>query len=158
MAKRKPKKDYQEILDKALSKDYEGTKEQRQEDICESWNQLHNLSDKKTQQKNGIVYTPVEVVDFILKSIEILTEKEFGVTLDDEKVEVLDPFAGTGIFGARYADLGHDTDNLTCYELDPETAEIANKNISISAGKEFDNCLALDTFQLYEDGLVKPND
>lgn len=133
------KKDYNELLNKALSKNYKD----RQEDLCEAWNEIHN-KDKKTNQKNGIVYTPQEVVDFIINSIACLAKKEFNVDLD--KCEILDPFAGTGIFGARLADLGYSIDNLTCYEIDPETAEIANKNISISADKEYSGCIAKDTF------------
>ena len=49
----------------------------------------------------GIVYTPVEVVDFIVNSADHVVRQEFGRSLSDEGVHVLDPFTGTGIFLVR---------------------------------------------------------
>ena len=49
----------------------------------------------------GIVYTPVEIVDFILNSADHVVRREFGRSLSDEGVHVLDPFTGTGIFLVR---------------------------------------------------------
>ncbi|WP_228043635.1 hypothetical protein [Dolichospermum sp. LEGE 00246] len=49
----------------------------------------------------GIVYTPVEVVDFIIKSADFALKQEFGVGLTDEGVHILDPFTGTGTFMVR---------------------------------------------------------
>ena len=46
----------------------------------------------------GIVYTPVEIVDFIIRSADAVCRKHFGQGLTDESVNVLDPFAGTGTF------------------------------------------------------------
>ena len=48
--------------------------------------------------KLGIVYTPVELVDFILRSADAVARQEFGRGLTDEDVHVLDPFTGTGTF------------------------------------------------------------
>ena len=56
---------------------------------------------KKEADRLGIVYTPVEVVDFILHSADEVLQQEFGRSLSDEGVHVLDPFAGAGIFLAR---------------------------------------------------------
>ena len=56
---------------------------------------------KKDAERLGIVYTPVEVVDFILHSADEVLRKEFGRSLSDEGVHVLDPFAGAGVFLAR---------------------------------------------------------
>jgi len=44
----------------------------------------------------GIVYTPQEIVDFILNSVEEILKTEFGRSLGDQGVHVIDPFVGTG--------------------------------------------------------------
>jgi predicted helicase len=49
----------------------------------------------------GIVYTPVECVDFIIHSVNDILKKEFGRSLTDENVHILDPFTGTGTFITR---------------------------------------------------------
>ena len=46
----------------------------------------------------GIVYTPVELVDFIIRSTAAICDKEFGRPIGSENVHVLDPFTGTGTF------------------------------------------------------------
>ena len=46
----------------------------------------------------GIVYTPVEIVDFIIRSADAVCRAEFGVGLTAENVNILDPFTGTGTF------------------------------------------------------------
>ena len=60
-------------------------------------------------QKLGIVFTPIEAVDFILRSADGALREHFGgKTLSDEGVHILDPFTGTGTFVARFLqkDLG----------------------------------------------------
>lgn len=54
-----------------------------------------------TAKKLGIVFTPIEVVDFILRSADDALKKYFGKSLSDEGVHILDPFTGTGTFIAR---------------------------------------------------------
>ena len=56
---------------------------------------------KKDADRLGIVYTPKEIVDFILASADRVLRDEFGRSLGDEGVHVLDPFTGTGIFLVR---------------------------------------------------------
>ncbi|MCZ2159234.1 DEAD/DEAH box helicase family protein, partial [Bartonella sp. 220] len=56
---------------------------------------------KRTTDKLGIVYTPVEVVDFIIHSVDDVLRKEFGKSLGSRGVSVLDPFTGTGTFITR---------------------------------------------------------
>ena len=53
---------------------------------------------KKEAERLGIVYTPIEVVDFILHSADEVLQQEFGKRLTDEGVHILDPFTGTGTF------------------------------------------------------------
>uniref|UniRef100_UPI0035CFDB25 type ISP restriction/modification enzyme n=1 Tax=Bartonella sp. AA89HNZF TaxID=3243442 RepID=UPI0035CFDB25 len=56
---------------------------------------------KKTTDKLGIVYTPVEVVDFIIHSVDDVLRHEFGKSLGSRGVSILDPFTGTGTFITR---------------------------------------------------------
>ena len=56
---------------------------------------------KKDADRLGIVFTPKEIVDFILASADRVLRDEFGRSLGDEGVHVLDPFTGTGIFLVR---------------------------------------------------------
>nr|MCR5039761.1 DEAD/DEAH box helicase family protein [Bacteroidales bacterium] len=60
----------------------------------------------KTVEKLGIVYTPVECVDFIIHSVEDILQKEFNTSLTNENVHILDPFTGTGTFITRLLQSG----------------------------------------------------
>ena len=75
--------------------------EARQRVLMELYEKFFATALKKEADRLGIVYTPVEVVDFILKSANHALRTEFGRSLSDLGVHVLDPFAGTGIFLAR---------------------------------------------------------
>ena len=55
-------------------------------------------ADPKEAGRSGIVYTPIEIVDFILRSADAVARQEFGKGLTDENVHILDPFTGTGTF------------------------------------------------------------
>lgn len=57
-------------------------------------------------ERLGIVYTPVEVVDFIIRSADDALKSEFGIGLTDKNVHVLDPFTGTGTFIVRLLQSG----------------------------------------------------
>ena len=52
-------------------------------------------------QRLGIVYTPVQIVDFIISSVEDVMQEEFKTSLNDDDIHILDPFAGTGTFISR---------------------------------------------------------
>lgn len=59
-----------------------------------------------TVEKLGIVYTPVECVDFIIHSVNDILKREFNTSLSDENVHILDPFTGTGTFITRLLQSG----------------------------------------------------
>jgi predicted helicase len=80
--------------------------EDRQRIVIELYNKFFKTAFPKTVEKLGIVYTPVEVVDFILHSVDDVLHKEFGRTLSDENVTVIDPFTGTGTFITRLVQSG----------------------------------------------------
>ena len=59
-----------------------------------------------TVEKLGTVYTPVECVDFIIRSVDDVLKAEFGTALTNENVHILDPFTGTGTFITRLLQIG----------------------------------------------------
>ncbi len=60
----------------------------------------------KTVDRLGIVYTPVECVDFIIHSVDDILQREFHSSLTKENVHILDPFTGTGTFMTRLLQSG----------------------------------------------------
>jgi len=78
----------------------------KQRIIVELYDKFFKTAFPKMVEKLGIVYTPVEVVDFIIRSTDALLRKEFGRSLSDENIHVLDPFTGTGTFMTRLLQSG----------------------------------------------------
>ncbi|MBR4617305.1 MAG: helicase, partial [Kiritimatiellae bacterium] len=70
--------------------------EGRQRVIYELYDKFFRTAFPKMSEQLGIVYTPVECVDFIINSVEDVLRKEFGQSLSDKDVHVIDPFTGTG--------------------------------------------------------------
>ena len=75
--------------------------EARQKVLLELYERFFAVALKKDAERLGIVYTPVKVVDFILRSADHALRQRFGRRLTDENVHVLDPFTGTGTFIVR---------------------------------------------------------
>ena len=75
--------------------------EARQKVLLELYERFFAVALKKDAERLGIVYTPVEVVDFILHSADHTLRQHFGRRLTDANVHVLDPFTGTGTFIVR---------------------------------------------------------
>lgn len=73
----------------------------KQKIIITLYDKFFSTGFKSTTERLGIVFTPVEVVDFIIKSVDVVLRKHFGKTLASENVHVLDPFTGTGTFITR---------------------------------------------------------
>ncbi|MER5304105.1 type ISP restriction/modification enzyme [Streptomyces lasiicapitis] len=80
--------------------------EGRQRVIIELYDKFFKTALPKTADALGIVYTPVEIVDFILRSTDQALAKHFGTSLSDEGVHILDPFTGTGTFIVRLLQSG----------------------------------------------------
>jgi predicted helicase len=80
--------------------------EGRQKIITELYEKFFKLAFPLTAASLGIVYTPVEVVDFIIQSVEASLRSEFGLSLTNADVHVLDPFTGTGTFIVRLLQSG----------------------------------------------------
>lgn len=80
--------------------------EGKQRIIVELYDKFFKTAFPKLVEKLGIVYTPVELVDFMLHSVDDILRREFGRGLTDENVHVLDPFTGTGTFITRLLQSG----------------------------------------------------
>ncbi|MCP1772525.1 putative helicase [Neisseria perflava] len=78
----------------------------KQEVIKELYDKFFNKAFPKLAEKMGIVYTPVEVVDFIIRSVEDVLQQEFGSSLNAKGVQIIDPFTGTGTFITRLLQSG----------------------------------------------------
>src|SRR5699024_4810931 len=73
----------------------------KQDIIIQLYDKFFKVGFKETTDRLGIVFTPTEVVDFIIHSVNDVMMKHFGKTLTSEGVHILDPFTGTGTFIAR---------------------------------------------------------
>ncbi|TFD26720.1 damage-inducible protein [Cryobacterium lyxosi] len=78
----------------------------RQSIIKELYETFFQNAFESTSKKHGIVYTPNEVVDFIIHSVDDVLREEFSTSLSDKGVHVLDPFTGTGTFIVRLLQSG----------------------------------------------------
>lgn len=142
--------------------------EGKQKIIVELYEKFFKTAFPKLVDKLGIVYTPIEVVDFIINSVEDILKKEFNRSLTDENVNILEPFVGTGTFISRLLQSG----NIKPKDLERKYKKeifaneivllayyIATVNIeniyhdlnNETEYKEFEGICLTDTFQLGED-------
>lgn len=148
--------------------------EGKQRVIVELYDKFFTTAFKKTVDRLGIVYTPIEIVDFILRSADEVLREEFGKGLTDEGVHILDGFTGTGTFIVRLLQSGlitpHDLARKYATELHAneilllayyiaavniETTYAALTNGDSESGtvyEPFTGLVLTDTFQSYEDG------
>lgn len=125
----------------------------------------------RLRDRLGIVYTPVEVVDFIIHSIDDLLKQEFGQSLGSEGVHIIDPFTGTGTFVTRLLQSGliskeqlphkykHEIHAnelvLLAYYIAAVNIEAVYYSLVGDEYQPFEGICLTDTFQLYEkDDLV----
>jgi predicted helicase len=118
----------------------------------------------KVADTHGIVYTPQPIVDFMVKSVEQILQKEFNKSLSDKGVHILDPFVGTGNFimrimkEMRKTSLSHKYQNeLHCNEVMLLPYYIASMNIEHQYFTEteqylpFEGICFVDTFEVIEE-------
>lgn len=139
----------------------------KQRIILELYEKFFKIALPSEVEKLGIVYTPQECVDFIIHSVEYLVNKEFGKSLSDHGVHIIDGFTGTGTFIVRLlqSEIIKSEDLMYKYTNDIHANEIvllayyiAAINIEetfheLSGSKEytpFEGIVLTDTFQLYE--------
>ncbi|MBQ4376957.1 MAG: DEAD/DEAH box helicase, partial [Bacteroidales bacterium] len=80
--------------------------EAKQKIVVELYDKFFTTAFPKVKEQLGIVYTPVEVVDFIIHSVEHVLNVQFHRSLNDRKVQIIDPFTGTGTFITRLLQSG----------------------------------------------------
>lgn len=80
--------------------------EAKQKIVVELYDKFFTTAFPKVKEQLGIVYTPVEVVDFIIHSVEHVLNEQFGRSLNDRNVKIIDPFTGTGTFITRLLQSG----------------------------------------------------
>ena len=156
---------YQSVKTRAAGID---NAEGKQRIIIELYDKFFKTAFPKLVEKLGIVYSPVEVVDFIIYSVNDILIKEFGRSISDENVHLLDPFTGTGTFITRLLQSGliskedllrKYTSEIHCNEIVLLAYYIAAVNIENTfhdlLGKDatyqaFEGICLTDTFQLGE--------
>lgn len=141
----------------------------KQKIIKELYEKFFSQAFKATSEKMGIVYTPNEVVNYILHATDRILRKEFGKCLADEGVRILDPFTGTGTF---VVNLLQDEELIPTEKLPNKYASeiycneilllayyIATINIEHAYHSRvpqeyvpFEGGVLTDTFQMHEDG------
>ncbi|GAA7573689.1 hypothetical protein HpBHB4_11780 [Helicobacter pylori] len=89
---------YESVKTEAL---HAKSQKSQQELIKNLYNTFFKEAFKKQSEKLGIVYTPIEVVDFILRATNGILKKHFNTDFNDKNITIFDPFTGTGSFIAR---------------------------------------------------------
>lgn len=159
----------------ALERFYESVKmraagidsaEGKQKIIVELYDKFFRNAFPRMTERLGIVYTPVEVVDFILHSVNDVLKQEFGKSIADKGVHIIDPFTGTGTFITRLIQSGLIPQDKLVYKYKNELHAnelvllayyIAAINIEavyhsyiIDDYTPFEGICLTDTFQMYE--------
>ena len=140
--------------------------EAKQKIIVELYDKFFRNAFPKMTERLGIVYTPVEVVDFIIHSVNEVLQSEFGQTLGSKGVHIMDPFTGTGTFVTRLLQSGlikpeelehkyrHEIHAneivLLAYYIAAINIEAAYHSAAGGAYLPFEGICLTDTFQLYE--------
>lgn len=140
----------------------------QQELIKNLYNTFFKEAFRKQSEKLGIVYTPIEVVDFILRITNGILKKHFNTDFNDKNITIFDPFTGTGSFIARLLskENGLISDealkekfdkNLFAFDIVLLSYYIALINITQAAQnrdgslKNFKNIVLTDSLDIYEE-------
>lgn len=145
--------------------------EGKQKIVVELYDKFFSKAFPRLRDKLGIVYTPVEVVDFIIQSVNDVLKAEFKQSLGSDDVHILDPFTGTGTFITRLLQSGLMTPEqikkkyqgqihanelvLLAYYIAAINIESVYHGLVGGEYAPFDGICLTDTFQMYEkDDLV----
>ncbi len=138
----------------------------KQKIVVELYDKFFRNAFPKMTERLGIVYTPVEVVDFIIHSVANVLQTEFGQTLGSKGVHIIDPFTGTGTFITRLLqsglinaeELSHKYKHeihanelvLLAYYIAAINIEAAYHDLVGGKYTPFEGICLTDTFQMYE--------
>ncbi len=147
--------------------------EGKQKIVIELYDKFFRTAFPRMAKQLGIVYTPIEVVDFIINSVNDALKQEFGVGLTDENVHILDPFTGTGTFIVRLLQSGliEPKDLIRKFHHELHVNEIILLAYYIAAiniegsyhglvrgeYEPFKGIVLTDTFQMFEHGGTMQN-
>ncbi|GAA9293260.1 DEAD/DEAH box helicase family protein [Helicobacter pylori] len=140
----------------------------QQELIKNLYNTFFKVAFRKQSEKLGIVYTPIEVVDFILRATNGILKKHFNTDFNDKNITIFDPFTGTGSFIARLLSKENDLisdealkekflNHLFAFDIVLLAYYIALINITQAAQnrdgslKNFKNIALTDSLDFYEE-------
>ncbi|GAA8738501.1 DEAD/DEAH box helicase family protein [Helicobacter pylori] len=156
---------YESVKTEAL---HAKSQKSQQELIKNLYNTFFKVAFRKQSEKLGIVYTPIEVVDFILRATNGILKKHFNTDFNDKNITIFDPFTGTGSFIARL--LSKDNNlisdealkekfqkNLFAFDIVLLSYYIALINITQAAQnrdsslKNFKNIALTDSLDFYEE-------
>jgi len=155
---------YEDVRERASGID---NAEGRQRIVVELYDKFFKTAFPRMAERLGIVYTPIEVVDFIIRSADEALRDHFGVGLTDKNVHILDPFTGTGTFLVRLLQNGlirpedlprKYQDELHANEIVLLAYYIAAINIEsmyqdlTGSYEAFNGIVLTDTFQMSEKG------
>ena len=141
--------------------------EGKQRVVVELYERFFKVAYPKVADSLGIVYTPVEIVDFIIRCVQDLLRREFDASLSDEGVHILDPFVGTGTFITRLLQGGFIEKDVLLHKYASELHAneimllayyIAAVNIEATYAEiadeyqPFEGIVLTDTFQASESG------
>lgn len=134
--------------------------------IVELYDKFFRNAFPRTTERLGIVYTPVEIVDFIIHSVNEVLQAEFGQTLGSKGVHIIDPFTGTGTFITRLLQSGliapdelehkyrkeiHANEIvLLAYYIAAVNIEAVYHGLAGGTYVPFEGICLTDTFQMYE--------
>ena len=132
--------------------------QEKQKFLKALYENFYKAYNPKAADRLGIVYTPNEIVRFMIESTDFLVHKHFGKLLADKDVEILDPATGTGTFITELIDylpkqsLEHKYKHeIHCNEVAILPYYIANLNIEytykqkMGVYEEFENICFVDT-------------
>ena len=144
----------------------------KQRIVIELYEKFFKNAFPRMADRLGIVYTPTEIVDYILHSVNHALHTEFGSSLSHDGVHILDPFTGTGTFIVRLLESGLLTPEalqhkyrhelhaneivLLAYYIAAINIEATYHGIHGGDYEPFTGIVLTDTFQMTEDG--DPND
>ncbi|GAA7622097.1 hypothetical protein HpBhutan227_10970 [Helicobacter pylori] len=137
-------------------------------DLKNLYNTFFKVAFRKQSEKLGIVYTPIEVVDFILRATNGILKKHFNTDFNDKNITIFDPFTGTGSFIARLLSKENDLisdealkekflNHLFAFDIVLLAYYIALINITQAAQnrdsslKNFKNIALTDSLDFYEE-------
>ncbi|QGX39375.1 DEAD/DEAH box helicase [Permianibacter aggregans] len=138
----------------------------KQKIVVELYDKFFRNAFPKMTDRLGIVYTPVEVVDFIIQSVNHILKTEFGQTLGSKGIHIIDPFTGTGTFITRLLQSGlikpeelphkylHEIHAneivLLAYYIAAINIESVYHSLVGGDYQPFEGICLTDTFQMYE--------